>query len=201
MSYEKLNADRLLSNPPDGLRPFAERRPRRTGGHRQSCLPAWAPLLCLTLLLCSCSSPSPHTAQAADPQMASQRLAHPQQLPLSAQVTIGNQTIALEVAKTPEQQEIGLMNRTALPDNQGMLFVFEPARPVGFWMKNTLIPLDIVFLHEGVVQMIAPAAPCQADPCPTYQPTGLIDQVIELRQGRAQELGLKVADRLTVQFR
>jgi uncharacterized protein len=182
---------------------------RSKGCYRQSLIrpldAPWAPALCLTLLLCSCSSPSAPTnsitAQAADPQMASQRLAQPQQLPLSAQVAIGNQTIALEVAKTPEQQAIGLMHRTSIPDNQGMLFAFAPARPVGFWMKNTLIPLDIVFLREGVVQMIAPAVPCKADPCPTYQPAGLIDQVIELRQGRAQELGLKVADRLTVQPR
>jgi uncharacterized protein len=133
--------------------------------------------------------------------MALKPPSQPQQLPLSAQVTIGGQTIALEVAKTPEQQEIGLMHRTVMPDNQGMLFAFEPARSVGFWMKNTLIPLDIVFLHQGVVQMIASAVPCKADPCPTYQPPGFIDQVIELRQGRAQELGLKVADRLTVQPR
>jgi uncharacterized protein len=159
--------------------------------------------LSLIWLLCSCNSPAPNapSAQAADPQMAVKLPNQPQQLPLSAQVAIGNQIIALEVAKTPEQQKIGLMHRTVMPDNQGMLFAFSPARPVGFWMKNTLIPLDIVFVHQGVVQMIALAVPCPADPCPTYQPPGLIDQVIELRQGRAQELGLKVADRLTVQPR
>jgi uncharacterized protein len=198
MFYEKLKVEQLNAETLKLAAPDRQSLTRSIGA-------PWAPVLCVTLLLCSCSgSPTPANptaAQAANPQMASQRLAQPQQLPLSAQVAIGNQTIVLEVAKTPEQQEIGLMHRTSMPDNQGMLFAFSPARPVGFWMKNTLIPLDIVFLREGVVQMIAPAVPCKADPCPTYQPAGLIDQVIELRQGRAQELGLKVADRLTVQPR
>jgi uncharacterized membrane protein (UPF0127 family) len=123
-----------------------------------------------------------------------------QQLPLSAQIKVADQVIQLEVAGTPEQQAIGLMNRTDLAADRGMLFLFESPRRASFWMKNTLIPLDMVFLLNGKVQAISSnVPPCKADPCPTYGPKVLVDQVIELRAGRAAELGLKQGDRLKVE--
>lgn len=125
-----------------------------------------------------------------------------QMLPITAQIQVAGQSIQLEVARTPQEQATGLMNRTSLAANRGMLFVFEPARPIQFWMKNTLIPLDMVFLQKGTVRYIANnAPPCQSAPCPTYGPTiGDIDQVIELAGGRASELNIKVGDRIPVQF-
>lgn len=127
----------------------------------------------------------------------------PQSLPIAAKITIGDQVIDLEVAGTPQEQEMGLMFRTDLPADRGMIFPFTPARPVGFWMKNTLIPLDMVFLRDGVIrEIIANVPPCGADPCPSYGPPFNvdIDQVIELRSGRAEELGLRRGDRLPVEF-
>ncbi len=133
------------------------------------------------------SSPSPNAGQM---------------LPISAQVEIGGQQILLEVARTPKEQQMGLMYRTSLADNRGMLFPFDPPQPVSFWMKNTLIPLDMVFLRNGQVQAIAVnVPPCTADPCPSYGPqNAIIDQVMELRGGRAAELGLKVGDRVNLKF-
>lgn len=123
-----------------------------------------------------------------------------QTLPISAQFQVGENVIQLEVAQTPEQQQIGLMNRTKLADDRGMLFPFDPPRPVAFWMKNTLIPLDMLFLRNGKVETVTPnVPPCKADPCPTYPSSAVIDQVIELRGGRAAELGIKPGDRLVVQ--
>ena len=124
-----------------------------------------------------------------------------QVLPISAQIKIAGQKIVLEVAQTPEQQATGLMYRTTLADNHGMLFPFKPPRPVRFWMENTLIPLDMVFLQHGVVKAIAVnVPPCNTNPCSTYGPVVPIDQVIELRSGRAAQLGLKVGDRIEIQF-
>jgi uncharacterized protein len=124
-----------------------------------------------------------------------------QMLPISAQATIAGQVINLEVTQTPQQQALGLMYRTSLPDNRGMLFRFEPPQPVSFWMQNVKIPLDMIFLRQGVVQAISSnVPPCTANPCPSYGPNTTIDQVIELRGGRAAELGLKVGDRVTIQF-
>jgi uncharacterized membrane protein (UPF0127 family) len=124
-----------------------------------------------------------------------------QVLPVSARVRIADHPIKLEVAKTAEQQDIGLMYRTSLPDDRGMLFEFKPARGVNFWMKNCKISLDMIFLRDGVVEAIELSAPpCTADPCPTYGSDTAVDRVIELRGGRAAELGIKVGDRIKIQF-
>ena len=149
------------------------------------------------LLGCSTSSLSP-VAEASAPSAPASPL---QTLPITAKATFKDQVIQLEVAQTPEQQEVGLMNRPPLPADRGMLFPFEPPRPVIFWMKNTPSPLDMVFLLNGEVKAIAAdARPCAADPCPTYGSNDSVNQVIELRSGRAKELGLKVGDRLSIEF-
>jgi uncharacterized membrane protein (UPF0127 family) len=124
-----------------------------------------------------------------------------QVLPISARARIGDRPIELEVAKTVEQQAMGLMYRTSLPDDRGMLFEFKPARWVNFWMKNCKISLDMIFVRDGVVEAIEVSAPpCTADPCPTYGPNTAVDRVIELRGGRAAELGVKKGDRIEIEF-
>jgi uncharacterized protein len=127
-----------------------------------------------------------------------------QKLPITAKTTIKNQVIEIEVAQTSEQQTIGLMHRKFLAPNRGMLFPFDPPQPVSFWMKNTLIPLDIIFIRNGKVRFIArDVPPCQQDPCPTYGPTDVrdpIDSVLELPAGRAKELGLQAGSEIEIEF-
>jgi len=101
------------------------------------------------------------------------------------------------VARTPEQQRLGLMFRTDLPPDRGMWFPFDPPQPASFWMFNTLINLDIIFLYQGKVVYIAADVPgCPAQPCPTYgpPPSQLVDGVLEFRGGTAAALGLAVGD-------
>ncbi len=120
-------------------------------------------------------------------------------LPVTAQAVMADQVIELEVARTGQQQATGLMHRAPLPDNRGMLFPFESARSVGFWMKNVPVPLDMVFLHQGQIVGIQDSAPpCTKQPCPVYGPREPVDQVIELRAGRANELGLQIGDAVAV---
>lgn len=127
-----------------------------------------------------------------------------QLLPISVNTIMGSralaepsQRIGLEVANTPEEQATGLMFRTELPDDRGMLFPIAPARNVRFWMRNVLIELDMVFLREGVVQAIIPnVPPCFSETCPNYGPDVPVDAVIELKGGSAAQLGLKVGDRI-----
>ncbi|QQE65273.1 hypothetical protein GFS31_19590 [Leptolyngbya sp. BL0902] len=123
-----------------------------------------------------------------------------QQLPITAKTTLGGKEIFLEVAATPAQQALGLMYRDALPDDRGMVFPMNPPRPVRFWMMNVPVALDMVFVYQGQIQYIAAEVPpCIADPCPTYGPDNqLIDHVIELRAGRAAELGLQVGDAVEI---
>jgi uncharacterized membrane protein (UPF0127 family) len=124
-----------------------------------------------------------------------------QMLPITAKAKIGGELIQLEVAKTPQQQALGLMYRTDLADDHGMLFLFAQPRVVGFWMKNCKIPLDMIFLRDDVVKAIqVNALPCEQEPCPTYGPDVPVNRVIELRGGRSQELGLKVGDRIPINF-
>ena len=165
----------------------------------------------LGMLLMSCSSPvvgfglreAPITVPPSFPAKSATQVAfRGQQLPISAQATLatGN-VIHLEVASTPVQQSIGLMHRPALPNDRGMLFPFEPARSVSFWMKNVPVALDMVFLRDGVVQQVeTKVPPCVEEPCPVYGPRVPIDQVIELRAGRAVELGIQVGDRIKIEF-
>lgn len=121
-------------------------------------------------------------------------------LPLTAKVQINNVEILLEVAKTPEDQAQGLMFRTELAGDRGMLFIFDEPRVARFWMKNTLIPLDMIFLRDGrIKRIIANVPPCQADPCPVYGPLTDVDQVLELKAGQAAALGLAVDQPLKIQ--
>ncbi|MBW4468205.1 MAG: DUF192 domain-containing protein [Pegethrix bostrychoides GSE-TBD4-15B] len=140
------------------------------------------------------TAPLPEVAPTVQEDLA-------QVLPISAEVKVGEQMIQLEVARTEAEQAKGLMYRPALPDNQGMLFPFDPPRPLRFWMRNTPQPLDMVFLLNGEVKaVIANVPPCTSQPCPTYGPGLDVNQVIELRSGRAAELGVKAGDQLTIQF-
>jgi uncharacterized membrane protein (UPF0127 family) len=125
-----------------------------------------------------------------------------QMLPISAKAQFANgEVVDLEVTRTPAEQSLGLMYRRSLPDDRGMLFSFSLPQRVSFWMKNVVIPLDMIFLRDGVVRAIAAnVPPCKQDPCPTYGPDGTIDQVIELRGGRATELGIKVGQQVKIEF-
>ena len=147
---------------------------------------------------CGAASPSADaTPQQGTPASPAPTAA--QQLPLLASVKIGDELIRLEVARTPTQLETGLMFRTSMPVDRGMVFMVEPPRQVGFWMKDTFIPLDIVFVRDGIVESIAAQAPpCTADPCPVFSSKGAVDQVIEIQSGLSAKLGLKPGDQLLV---
>jgi len=168
----------------------------------------WLAIL-LSMWLTGCSPPAPALSgpggAGLPPKPAPAVQMFPsggQQLPISAKATIAGQVIQLEVARTPEQQATGLMYRKSLADDRGMLFPFDPPRQVGFWMKNVPINLDMIFLRNGEVKEIAAnVPPCEETPCSTYGPAATaIDSVIELRGGRAAALGLKVGDRIAVEF-
>jgi uncharacterized membrane protein (UPF0127 family) len=114
--------------------------------------------------------------------------------------TLRGHTFTLEVASTPAAQEHGLMDRTSMAANHGMLFVFADSEPRTFWMKNTRIPLDMLFF-DGQRRLVAiqlDAAPCKADPCALY-PSGVPARyVLELNAGTAHRLGLRKGDVVTL---
>lgn len=99
-------------------------------------------------------------------------------------------TIKAEVASTPEERSEGLMSVTSLPANVGMLFVFrEPVR-VGFFMKDTLIPLDIAFIGRGIVLEVRSMIPCKVAKCPVTYPSVTYEQALEVAAGTFAKAGI-----------
>ena len=105
-------------------------------------------------------------------------------------VTFDGVSFNVEIAQTPQERAKGLMFRESMPGNHGMLFVFEKDGPLAFWMKNTLIPLDMVFIDENMsVVDVLTASPCKEDPCPNYKSRGRY--VLEINAGLAEKYDIK----------
>src|SRR5271163_4127639 len=115
--------------------------------------------------------------------------------------TIGDgNVVKLEVAATPQEITRGLMYRTSIPEDCGMVFLFHPERPVNFWMYHTLISLDMCFIRNGkIIKICQDVPPCHSedkDKCPLYPSGGeiLVSEVIELKGGYTRRHGIKEGD-------
>jgi len=107
----------------------------------------------------------------------------------------GERQIVIEVAETSEEKAKGLMFRTSLPDTQGMLFPYSPPQEITMWMKNTYIPLDMVFIRaDGIVHRIEARTEPFSEK--TIASNGNVAAVLELAGGAAQRLGLKPGDKV-----
>ncbi len=115
--------------------------------------------------------------------------------PLGVQTRNGAVTLQVQVADTDERRQVGLMYRQSMPETEGMLFIFQQVRPVPFWMKNTVMPLDILFVGpDGRVLNIARnTTPFSLASIPSDGPTRA---VLELNAGASARLGIDVGDRL-----
>ena len=100
-----------------------------------------------------------------------------------------------DLALTRAEQERGLMCRQSIPYDHAMLFVFRPAQPVNFWMKNTLVPLDMLFIGvDGrIFSVVRKAPPLSLDPIPSNTP---VIGVIEIGGGRADAFGIAPGDKV-----
>jgi uncharacterized membrane protein (UPF0127 family) len=130
------------------------------------------------------AAPPPAAAPAGDADSGTVRM------------QIGKQSFTLEVAATPKSQQLGLMHRQSMPADRGMIFVFPQERYLSFWMKNTLIALDIVYLDkDGKVVSVRQMKPLDETPVPSGAPA---KYAIELNQGTAGRVGVKAGDVLIV---
>ena len=94
---------------------------------------------------------------------------------------VAGKTVVAEVATTPDERSVGLMNRFSLQPDHGMVFVFEQPQPLGFWMKNTYIPLSIAFIDaDGRILNIEDMAPQTLE---THWSKGLALYALEMKQG------------------
>ncbi|UNK79452.1 DUF192 domain-containing protein [Sphingopyxis granuli] len=110
-------------------------------------------------------------------------------IPLTVEMAGKTHRFRVEVARTAEEQARGLMFRTSLPADGGMIFPFTPPRPASFWMKNTLIPLDMIFIRaDGSIDRIAEnTIPESLEPVVSG---GDVAAVLELAGGTAARLGI-----------
>ncbi|MET0249888.1 MAG: DUF192 domain-containing protein [Sphingobium sp.] len=150
------------------------------------------PIFLIALALAACSARSPQAQDSAANAAAPTASAR---LPLLVRSEKGQHRFAVEVAATPEQQEKGLMFRKTLDDDGGMLFPMNPPRTASFWMKNTVILLDMIFVRtDGTIAFIgANTQPYSRDPVSAGVP---VAAVLELRGGRAGELGIVPGDQI-----
>ena len=117
-------------------------------------------------------------------------------------VELKGESFDVELALTREEQAMGLMFRESMPDDAGMLFIFSGEAPRSFWMKNTLIPLDILYFDSELKLVSAQenVRPCATQRCPGYPSEGPAQYVLELNAGKAKALGLEKGDVLTLLF-
>lgn len=107
----------------------------------------------------------------------------------------GKHRFDVEVADTPEEMQQGLMNRPALADDAGMIFLFDSPRVVSFWMKDTLIPLDMIFIDAaGTIAHLHPRAVPNDTTSVSSQEE--VVAVLEIAGGRAEALGIEIGDRV-----
>ena len=119
----------------------------------------------------------------------------------TATLTTATQKVRLrvEIARTDEQRQLGLMNRRSLAADAGMVFLYDAPSRGGFWMKNTLIPLDIAFFDvRGRVVRTFRMTPCKVDPCQIYSPGVTYRGALEVNAGSFRRWNLKRGDTIVV---
>lgn len=158
---------------------------------RQVTVVASSVVLAAALAACGGGPPEPALSPSASPgASASAAVIQPSE-PFSQVVELEwegpegqREPLTAWVADTPQKRALGLMHRTDLPAGAGMIFVFAADNAGGFWMKNTLVPLSIAYLSaEREVIAVLDMEPCQADPCPTYDPGSPYRYAVEAPKG------------------
>jgi len=147
-------------------------------------------LAALALAACAPASPEPAAAAVAEAPQAVTALE-----PLDIVTAQGPVRFNVAVADDEAEREKGLMWRSVLDEHEGMLFDFHRAEPVAFWMKNTLIPLDMIFIGADgrIVNIAENTRPYSLDPVPSAGP---VLAVLEIGGGLSAEMGIKPGDRV-----
>lgn len=118
-------------------------------------------------------------------------------------VSIRGKTFVIEIADSPQEKGVGLSGRTSLAQNAGMLFVFESPGMQAFWMKDTLVPLDMIFIGDDKIVTIHRNVPLQAPETPDtqlprYAPTAPVNYVLEINAGLSDIYGFTEGDTVEI---
>ena len=117
----------------------------------------------------------------------------------TTRVQIAGVSVVAEIADDNMERAIGLMNHTSLEENAGMLFVWSDEKTRSFWMKNTLIPLDIIFIDENkTIADITTMQPCKSLFCDSYRSKAPARYVLEVNAGFAEKHDVKIGDKVKI---
>ena len=107
-------------------------------------------------------------------------------------LTVGDQTVIAEITASESDRARGLMGRKNLPKNHGMLFIFETERVLSFWMKNTLIPLDIAFIDQSgkILQVETMTVVNKGESPPQYRSRAAVRYALEVNAGWFEKHGI-----------
>ena len=144
----------------------------------------------LLLLALACTQPAAPPPSAPATESAA---------PASPRIIfLDGHAVTVEIAADEDTRTQGLMFRDRLADDRGMIFLFPQTGEYPFWMKNTLIPLDMIWIDEArrVAHVAHDVPPCKADPCPSYPPNAQARYVLEVAAGVAAKHHLKDGDTL-----
>jgi uncharacterized membrane protein (UPF0127 family) len=122
----------------------------------------------------------------------------PEKLTLVIHSATAAHQVKVEVVTTPPDQARGLMYRRSLDKDSGMLFIFGEEAPRSFWMKNTLIPLDMIFVSADLVIVdITTMQPCTTDPCPSYTSRQPAKYVVEVNADYCRSHNIVIGDKIS----
>jgi len=125
--------------------------------------------------------------------------------PNQHRVTLKGHTFAVEVAQDNQSRAMGLMFRESMDDDAGMLFIFPQPQPLAFWMKNTLIPLDILYFDQNrqLINISERTPPCKntTTRCPNYPSEKPAKYVLEINAGLSEKYGFKAGDELVIELK
>jgi hypothetical protein len=116
----------------------------------------------------------------------------------SDQVRINDQVIKVIIRDDSQEREKGLMNVPFLADGQGMFFIHERESVLSYWMKNMLIPIDIIFIDKNfqIIKIYHHVPVCTEDPCPSYWSDSKVKYGLEVPAGYCERIGIKVGDKV-----
>lgn len=109
----------------------------------------------------------------------------------------------VEIAETDEEKRQGLMFRESLDEDEGMLFIYDSEQELSFWMKNMLMPLDMLFINSDleIIYIAENVPPCENSDCQSYSSPESCQYVLEINAGVSDKLNIKAGDRVVISLR
>lgn len=151
--------------------------------------------LALALAACSPATGDAATQSTQDAAASVHPISGLRTVPITITHADKAHSFRVEVASSPQEQAKGLMFRNAMGPDEGMIFPLSTPRTASFWMRNTVIPLDMIFIGtDGRIRNIRTAQPYDETPQPS---DGAVAAVLELNAGRTRELGIEPGDQVS----